>query len=132
MTQVAVHIPSSPLQLSETALAHLRNRLAQATGTTGLRLSLTESGCSGYMYELEYLTEAQQAQQVSDLVPASEQLPLYVPRNQLHLIQGTRVDYVTAGLNAALRFENPNSQASCGCGESFSFSTDESPSSSAD
>ena len=37
------------------------------------------------------------------------------------LVRGTEIDYVTEGLNAALRFRNPNASAECGCGESFSI-----------
>jgi iron-sulfur cluster assembly protein len=30
-----------------------------------------------------------------------------------------RIDFVRQGLNESFRFENPNVQAECGCGESF-------------
>ena len=126
MGQVELHHPSTPLEFSEAALAHLRGRLTDSSAT-GLRLALVESGCSGYMYELDYLDgEIKESQHLR----VSPDVPIFIPRGQLHLVQGTRVDYVTEGLNAMLRFENPRAQASCGCGESFSIESteDESPS----
>lgn len=126
MGQVAIHQPSTPLEFSEAALAHLRGRL-ENSDAAGLRLALVESGCSGYMYELDYMDGAADE---SEHVRVSQQVPIFVRRSQLPLVQGTCVDYVTEGLNAMLRFENPRAEASCGCGESFSLNPteDESPS----
>lgn len=126
MDEVSIYSPDQPLILSEAALAHLRTRL-EGSEAAGLRLALVESGCSGYMYELQYLNgEGEESQHLR----VSEDVPIFVPHAQLHLVQGTRVDYVTEGLNAMLRFENPRAEASCGCGESFSIQSteDESPS----
>lgn len=126
MQAVSIHSPGEPLVFSEAAIVHLRSRLAHS-GAVGLRLALKESGCSGYMYELDYLGGEDEA---SEHLRVSRDVPVFVPHAQFHLVQGTRVDYVTEGLNAMLRFENPRAQASCGCGESFSLnaSKDESPS----
>ncbi len=126
MAQVTIHHPSEPLEFSETALSHLRGQL-EDSGANGLRLALKESGCSGYMYELEYMKGTEEA---SEHVRACQEVPIFVPRAQLHLVQGTRVDFVTEGLNATLRFENPRAEASCGCGESFSLTSTEDESSS--
>ena len=121
MKTVEIHTPGEALEFSDAALAHLRARL-QNSDAPGLRLALVESGCSGYMYELEYMDGA-----VDEAVHTrvNEAVPVFVAKAQLSLVQGTRVDYVTEGLNATLRFENPRASASCGCGESFSLSSDE-------
>ena len=34
------------------------------------------------------------------------------------------IDYVVNGLNATVKFRNPNAEAECGCGESFSLATE--------
>lgn len=121
MRAVEIHSPGGALEFSDAALAHLRDRLENSEAP-GLRLGLIESGCSGYMYELEYLDGA-----IDEAVDTrvNEAVPIFVAKSQLPLVQGTRVDYVTEGLNATLRFENPRASASCGCGESFSFSLDQ-------
>ena len=117
MTQVAVHTPDAPIECSNAALKHLRARLA-AAGAPAIKLGLVESGCSGYMYELDFMDNLGD---LAPLVQVREDVPIFVPRAQLPMLQGTRVDYVTEGLNAMLKFENPRAEASCGCGESFAL-----------
>ena len=126
MTEVAIHTPGTPLECSETALKHLRARL-EAAGAHGIKVGLVESGCSGYMYELDLVERSSDA---ARLVQVHDDFPLFVARTQLPMLQGTRVDYVTEGLNAMLKFENPRAEASCGCGESFSLNPAQAESSS--
>ena len=45
---------------------------------------------------------------------------VYVAASMLPLVQGTEIDYVREGINAALKFKNPHAENECGCGESFS------------
>ena len=42
-----------------------------------------------------------------------------VDAKSLIYIDGTEVDYQKEGLNEGFEFNNPNSKAECGCGESF-------------
>jgi len=51
-------------------------------------------------------------------------LLLYVSAEDLPIVSGTEVDFVTEGLNSALKFKNPNAESHCGCGESFSVAAD--------
>jgi iron-sulfur cluster assembly protein len=44
---------------------------------------------------------------------------LVVDPLSLPYVQGTRIDLVQEGLARRLRFDNPNVQQTCGCGESF-------------
>ncbi len=46
---------------------------------------------------------------------------LLAPTAQMFLI-GTEIDYEEGPLDSGFRFRNPNVSASCGCGESISFS----------
>ena len=39
----------------------------------------------------------------------------------LPYLDGSRIDYVTDGLNRTFRFDNPNATEECGCGESFTI-----------
>ena len=38
----------------------------------------------------------------------------------LDFLKGSTLDFVKEGLKQAFKFENPNVDAMCGCGESFS------------
>jgi iron-sulfur cluster assembly accessory protein len=45
---------------------------------------------------------------------------VYVDADDLPLVLGTQIDFAVEGLNATLKFKNPNADSYCGCGESFS------------
>ncbi len=107
---------TSVITMTAAAGVHLRRQLA-ATGRDALRLAVTESGCSGYMYELSYTDAATDTDLVCEVAPG---VRILVAAAVLPLVQGTEIDYVREGINAALKFNNPNAEAQCGCGESFS------------
>ena len=105
--------------MSDAAIAHV---LTQRSDTTpALRLSLTTSGCSGYMYVMDYVAAPETDDRAIEITP---ELTLYVAAEHQLLLNGTRIDYVTEGLNSLLKFNNPNAQSECGCGESFSVDSD--------
>jgi iron-sulfur cluster assembly accessory protein len=107
---------TSTISMTDAAAAHIRRQLT-ATGRDALRLAVTESGCSGYMYELGYTDTVAADDVVCE--PASG-VRVYIAADVLPLVQGTEIDYVREGINASLKFKNPNAEAECGCGESFS------------
>jgi Fe-S cluster assembly protein SufA len=104
------------ITMSDAVVSHVLGQQNDAGQV--LRLSLTESGCSGYMYELDYASEPASDDRQVEIRP---DLTLYVAAEHLALLQGTRIDYVTEGLNSLVKFNNPNAQSECGCGESFSI-----------
>lgn len=107
---------TSVITMTPDAAAHIRRQLI-ATGRDALRLDVTESGCSGYMYELGYTDAASDSDLVCEVAPG---LRIFIAADVLPLVRGTEIDYVREGINAALKFKNPNAEAECGCGESFS------------
>ena len=104
------------VRVTAAARAHLLRSLAEEQASA-VRLGVTESGCNGYMYELTYASTIEP----DDTEFAFDAgLVVVVRRADMPLVQGTEIDFVTEGLNSALRFKNPNADAHCGCGESFS------------
>lgn len=105
------------ITLTPPALDHVRRQLA-AEGAAALVLGVTESGCNGYTYALDFAahTPAEgRAFQFGDGVR------VLVAEEDWPIVRGTEIDFVTEGLNAALKFRNPNAVAECGCGESFAI-----------
>lgn len=103
------------IHLTPRARAHVRAKI-EAAGGAGMRLGIRESGCSGFMYEVGIVDEPQPSDACFDF---EDGVRVFVPREHLALLAGISIDYITEGLNSTLKFDNPNAQSMCGCGESF-------------
>ena len=115
MTVESFSPEESELTITEAAAIHLSGQITR-TNSAGLRLAVNESGCSGYMYELNLVSEPKDGDHAFEL---ADGVTLYVATEALPMIQGTEIDYHTEGLNSTIKFNNPNAKALCGCGESF-------------
>ena len=105
------------ISVTDAAAEHILRQI-EISGCQYLRLGVTESGCNGYMYTLDYI-EAPASNDAEFEV--ADDLRVYVSEDDLPLVMGTEVDLVTEGLNSTLKFKNPNAESHCGCGESFSI-----------
>ncbi len=109
-------VRNDAISVSEDAANHLKSQLARK-GHKAVRISVKESGCTGYMYVMDEVDHSEQ----DDLVMAlNNGLELYIDRGSLPVLQGTEIVYEKQGINRTIRFHNPNVTAACGCGESFS------------
>ncbi len=104
------------IQLTVRAADHIRDALTRHGSGMGLRLGVRTSGCSGFMYTVDY------ADAVGDDDTLVEQhgVSVVIDRKSLPFLEGMEVDFVREGLNEHFSFRNPNVTAECGCGESFS------------
>ena len=108
----------SVISVTKTAAAHLLKQV-QLKGMSAVRLSVKESGCTGFMYVMEEVNSPK----ADDLkVTAENNLTVYVDVGSLPYLRGTELDMVQQGVNRTLQFNNPNVRVSCGCGESFDIS----------
>ena len=111
-------VTTDALQVTPAAAAHLKKQLAQS-GKHAVRISVKESGCTGFMYVLD---EVEQGEPGDLELHPEEGLEVFVDTGSLQVLKGTLVDFEKEGLNRTLKFHNPNVTAACGCGESFSIS----------
>lgn len=105
-----------PITLTDKAAKHVQKALAKRGKGIGLRLRVKTSGCSGMAYDLEFADQHEEQDHVFD----SAGVKIIVDPKSLVYIDGTELDYVREGLNEGFKFNNPNVQNQCGCGESFS------------
>lgn len=103
------------ITLTDSAAERVRTYMDKRGKGIGLRLGVTQTGCSGYSYVINYADEVAD----SDLVFEDKGITVIVDPDALELIDGTEVDFVKNGLNEAFSFRNPNISGECGCGESF-------------
>lgn len=105
------------VSVTSAAAAHFKRQLAASESSSAVRLSVKQSGCTGWMYVVDLVSEAK----ADDLhVPIEGGIELLVDAKSLSVVSGTEIDYVTEGLNRQLKFNNPRVKDYCGCGESFS------------
>ncbi len=104
------------ISLTEAAARHVRSALARRGKGEGLRVGVKATGCSGWMYVVDYADTIDPRDQVFE----TQGLKVIVDPTSLALIDGTELDYRREGLNEGFAFNNPKMKAACGCGESFS------------
>ncbi len=101
--------------LTPSAAAHIRALVKQQPEIQGVRLGVKQTGCAGFGYVLDAVSEPDK----DDLLFESDGAKLWVPLRAMPFIDGTEVDYVREGLNQLFKYHNPKAQNECGCGESF-------------
>lgn len=117
MMTTQVYRPESDiLTVKDAAIGHFRKQLAANAQAVAVRVSVKESGCTGYMYVVD-LVEQVPANDIK--LQVAEDVLVCVDRTHLGVLAGTELDYVLSGVNRQLQFNNPNAQDHCGCGESF-------------
>lgn len=108
------------IRITEIARARMQDFLARQPSAVGVRFGIKRTGCSGFGYTVD-LAEAVAE---NDTVFEQDGLQLVVDRKALPFIDGTEIDFQRQGLSATFVFRNPNATGECGCGESFTVSTD--------
>jgi iron-sulfur cluster assembly protein len=103
--------------LTENAAKQIQTQLAKRGKGLGLRLGVKKVGCSGFAYTYDYADEVRE----DDATFESHGTKLVVDKQSLDFLNGSTLDFVKEGLKQAFKFENPNVDAMCGCGESFSM-----------
>jgi iron-sulfur cluster assembly protein len=103
------------ISLTENAAKHIRKSLDKRGKGIGLRLGVKTSGCSGMAYTLEFADQVEEQDQIFE----SQDVKVIIDPKSLVYLSGTELDYTREGLNEGFKFNNPNVQNTCGCGESF-------------
>jgi iron-sulfur cluster assembly protein len=104
------------IQLTQNAARQIQVQLSQRGKGLGLRVGIKKVGCSGWAYQYDYADEIKPEDQVFEAFDSK----LVVDSQSLVLMDGAKLDFVKEGLKQTFKFENPNVEATCGCGESFS------------
>jgi iron-sulfur cluster insertion protein len=81
-----------------------------------LRLSVEGGGCSGFQYRFGLADTVED----DDLVATEGNARLVVDPVSLDLVRGSAVDFVESLGGKSFQVTNPQAQAGCGCGSSFS------------
>jgi iron-sulfur cluster assembly protein len=104
------------IQLTESAARQIQAQLAKRGRGFGLRVGVKKVGCSGFAYTYDYADEVRAGDETFE----SHGTKVVVDAKSLDFLNGSTLDFVREGLKQAFKFDNPNVDAMCGCGESFS------------
>ncbi len=88
---------------------------SQGNCAKGIRVAVTDGGCSGYQYALNVLNEPKE----SDVLIQEGEFQVYVNAQSLPLLEGVVIDYIEGLIQSGFKFSNPNATNTCSCGKSF-------------
>jgi iron-sulfur cluster assembly protein len=83
---------------------------------SGLRVSVTGGGCSGFQYGMALEAESKEG----DVVVECGDIKIFVDPQSAPLLFGVTIDFLDGLEGSGFKFENPNATNTCGCGTSFS------------
>ena len=104
------------INVTESAAKQIQKQIAQRGKGIGLRVGVKDAGCSGFAYVYDYADEVK----AGDLLIEAHEAKLVVDAKSVEALDGSTLDFVKEGLKRVFKFSNPNVDATCGCGESFS------------
>jgi iron-sulfur cluster assembly accessory protein len=89
--------------------------ILQAEPGAMLRVSVLGGGCSGFQYRFDM----DRVQAADDVLIRRDSATVLIDAVSLNYLAGSEIDFVDDLMGAALRVNNPQAKASCGCGTSF-------------
>jgi iron-sulfur cluster assembly protein len=105
------------ISITENAAKQIQNQLAKRGKGVGLRVGVKKVGCSGLAYAFDYADEMRPGDRLFEAHDAK----VVVDADTLAFLDGSRLDFVKEGFKQVFKFDNPNIESTCGCGESFNL-----------
>jgi iron-sulfur cluster assembly protein len=85
------------------------------TETATLRVSVLSGGCSGYLYDLQFMDEPVKG----DINFKQDGVNVAVDKGSMDKLNNIEIDFIDTLNESGFKFNNPNAEADCGCGKSF-------------
>ncbi|MGR8981807.1 MAG: HesB/IscA family protein [Gammaproteobacteria bacterium] len=109
------------ITLTESAIKAVGRFIASSDKPTGgLRIEVTDGGCSGLSYGLRL----EEKETHDDTVINCGEVKVFVDPCSLPKLDGMSIDFVDSLEGSGFKFTNPNAVKSCACGSSFSTAKD--------
>jgi iron-sulfur cluster assembly protein len=103
------------VKLTDAAAARIAAIMTGADGKyVGVRVGVTNGGCAGMSYTMDYAQEAKPFEEVME----DKGVKIFIDPKAILFLIGTELDFVQEKLGARFAFNNPNQTSACGCGES--------------
>ncbi|MEE2774855.1 MAG: iron-sulfur cluster assembly accessory protein [Pseudomonadota bacterium] len=112
-----IKIPDKPpITITGKAAERIRT-LTNKNKKAALKVGIKKGGCAGMEYTMDFVDNVEIADEVIEIdgarvvVAAAAQMFLF----------GSEIDYEVGVLESGFKFNNPNVEEACGCGESIKF-----------
>ncbi len=103
------------ITLTENAAKQIQSQLMKRGKGFALRIGVKKVGCSGLAHTFDIADEVR----AGDSTFEAHNARVVVDADSLAVLDGSRIDFVTEGFKQMFKFDNPNVESACGCGESF-------------
>jgi len=106
------------VRLTDSAATRISEIIAGAEGRyLGVRVGVTNGGCAGMSYTMDYAETANPLDEVID----DKGVKIFVDPKAVMFLLGTEMDFRCEKLASRFVFTNPNQTEACGCGESVAI-----------
>jgi iron-sulfur cluster assembly accessory protein len=107
------------VEITDSAARRIAQLLAAENADSGaFRVAVEGGGCSGFQYK--FAIDPKPAGE-HDVIITKDNATVVVDDISLGLLKGSQIDFVENLAGSSFEIKNPNSTASCGCGNSFSI-----------
>ncbi|MCA3586192.1 MAG: iron-sulfur cluster assembly accessory protein [Methylocystis sp.] len=112
------------MSITDAAAERVRAAVANAEGSVvGLRVGVTNGGCAGMSYTVEYADSIRPLDEVID----HDGVKVLVDPKAVLFLLGSEMDVKTDKFSSTFVFRNPNETSACGCGESVAITPAKAP-----
>ncbi|MFB2772830.1 HesB/IscA family protein [Pelatocladus sp. BLCC-F211] len=105
----------SPAAVSE--IRRLKSKQQQQQPNLLFRLAVKVGGCSGWYYDMYF----DETVKTGDRTLECEGIQVVIDSESFNYVDGLTIDYSEDLMGGAFRFQNPQANATCGCGNSFAI-----------
>jgi len=104
------------ITITDRAAVKVREFMAsEEDDASALRIAIEGGGCSGFQYALGFDTGPQDGDEIVEM----KGVTILVDPFSLPYLKGADIDFVDGLNGTGFQISNPNVQAACGCGSSF-------------
>ncbi len=103
------------VSLTPTAAEKIRELMAEDGESSVLRVAIQGGGCSGFQYGLGFDSGPVDDDQTLE----QHGVTIVIDPYSAPYLKGATIDFLSGLEESGFKIDNPNAQASCGCGHSF-------------
>ena len=110
-----VEHPTDLVSITPTAADKVRELMAEDGESSVLRVAIQGGGCSGFQYGLGFDSGPVE----DDATIEQHGVMIVIDPHSAPYLKGATIDFLSGLEESGFKIDNPNAQASCGCGHSF-------------